>query len=287
MRHMEKQRIDAALRRLLPVAAGALIAFAASAASAAPAAPDAAAATPAAEAPAAHAESVDEVIARHLQARGGKDRIKAIRSARMTGRISLHQGMEAPFTWEWKRPNSLRLEFTIQGITGIQAYDGATGWMVMPFMGKRDPEAMADSDLKRFADAADLDGAVMDYREKGHQVELAGKEAIEGTDAYKLKLTRKNGDVSFLYLDAQSYLLIKEIGTISVGGDQQGFERTLGNYKEAGGVLFPFATERKLQGQGTQVITIEKIELNVDPPADRFKMPAMPAARPAAPPPPG
>jgi hypothetical protein len=285
MQPMEKQRIDAALRKLLPVAAGALIALATSAASAVPAAPDAPAA--AAEAPAAHAESVDEVIARHLQARGGKDRIKAIRSARMTGRISLHQGMEAPFTWEWKRPNSLRLEFTIQGITCIQAYDGATGWMVMPFMGKRDPEAMSDSDLKRFADAADLDGALMDYREKGHQVELAGKEAIEGTDAYKLKLTRKNGDVSFLYLDAQSYLQIKEIGTISVGGEQQAFESGWGDYKEAGGVMFPFAKERKLQGQ-TQVITIEKIELNVDTPAARFKMPAMPAARPAAAaPPPG
>lgn len=296
-RHVEKQRIDAALRQLLPVAAGALIVLATSAASAvraAPAAPATAPAAPAAvtEAPAAHAESVDEVIARHLQALGGKDRIKAIQSARMTGRISLHQGMEAPFTWEWKRPNSLRLEFTIQGMTGIQAYDGAIGWLVMPFMGKKDPEAMSDADLRRFADSADLDGALMDYREKGHQVELAGKEAIEGTDAYKLKLTRKNGDVSFLYLDVQSCLLIKEIGTISERGEELQFERSLGNYKAAGGVLFPFSTERKVQGRGAQVITIEKIELNVDTPADRFKMPAMaamPAHVPAAapPPPPG
>src|SRR5215213_6450011 len=88
------------------------------------------------------AQTADEIIAKHLQARGGVDKIKTVQSQRITGKMVMGQGMEAPFTLEAGRPNKMRMEFTIQGMTGVQAYDGKTGWAVMPFMGKKDPEVM-------------------------------------------------------------------------------------------------------------------------------------------------
>ncbi len=223
---------------------------------------------------AVQAQTADELIAKNLEARGGKDKIKAIQSAKVTGKMTMGPGMDAPFSWEWKRPNNFRLEFTVQGMTGIQAYDGTTGWMVMPFMGKKDPEKMSDQDMKDVDDQADFEGPLVDYKAKGHSIEFVAKEPIEGTDAFKLKLTKKNGDVSFIYLDAESYLEIKEVGKRTIRGEEHEFESTSGDYKEVGGVLFAFSMEQKPKGapQG-QVMTIEKIDLNSDEPGDRFKMP--------------
>jgi outer membrane lipoprotein-sorting protein len=231
---------------------------------------------------AVQAQTVDDLISKNLAARGGKDKIKALKSAKITGKMTMGPGMDAPFTWEWKRPNSFRIEFVVQGMTGVQAYDGTTGWQVMPFMGKKDAEKMPAEELKDVDDQADFEGPLVDYKDKGHTIEFVGKEPIEGTDAYKLKLTKKSGDVSFIYLDAESFLEIKEVGKRTVRGEEHEFESTQGDYKEVGGVLFPFSMEQKPKGapQG-QVITIEKIDLNNDEPADRFKMPEVKAAEPA------
>ena len=104
-----------------------------------------------------------------------------------------------------KRPEMARLEFTIQGLTAVQAYDGSKAWQIMPFMGKKDPELMSGDETKEMEETADLDGPLVDYKAKGNTVELLGKEKIEGTDAYKLKVTLKNGDVQTQYIDADSY----------------------------------------------------------------------------------
>lgn len=236
---------------------------------------------------AAQAQTVDELIAKNLDARGGKAKIQAIQSAKVSGKMTMGPGMEAPFTMEWKRPGSIRFEFTVQGMTGIQAYDGTTGWTVMPFMGKKDPEKVPAEDLKLMEEQADFDGPLVDYASKGHTVELVGKEPIEGTDAYKLKLTKKNGNVSFIYLDAESYLEIKSNSKVTMRGEEHEIEQSLGDYKEVSGVLFPFSQEEKPKGAPAgQVMTIEKIDLNTDEPSDRFKMPEVkPAAPEAAAPP--
>ena len=221
-----------------------------------------------------HAETVDEIIAKNVEARGGKDKLKAIQSVKITGRMTMGPGGEAPFVWKWKRPSMLRMEFTIQGMTGIQAFDGKGGWMVMPFMGKKDPEALSDEDVKDVADQADFDGPLVDYKEKGNQVELIGKETIEGTEAYKLKLTRKSGDVSFLYLDAVEYLEIKEEGKRMRHGQEFEFESSSGDYKEVSGVMVAHSYESKQKGApASQTITFDKIETNVTLPDAEFKMP--------------
>jgi outer membrane lipoprotein-sorting protein len=236
---------------------------------------------------AASAQTVDEIIAKHLEARGGKDKIKAVQSLRFEGKIVLPQGIEAPFTTETVRPNKMRRDFTIQGMTGSMAYDGQGGWAVMPFMGKKDPEALSGDDLKALEDEADFDGPLVDAKEKGNQVELAGKEDVDGAPAYKLKVTKKNGDVDYHYIDAETYLEVKVEGKRTMRGQEVEGVSTLGNYKEVNGLLYPFSVESKQKGAPAgMTITVDKIEVNPDVPASRFEMPKpeKPADAPPAPP---
>ena len=221
------------------------------------------------------AQSLDEVLAKYAEARGGIDKIKAVKSVRMTGTMTVGPGLEAPITMEMKRPKNMRLEFTLQGMTGVQAYDGETAWAIMPFMGKKDPEALPEEQAKMAEEQADFDGVLIDSEAKGHKVELVGKEPVEGTDAYKLKVTLKNGEVRYVYLDAEYFLEIKTEGSRTVRGSQVDFEATIGDYKEVDGLMFAHSIETGAKGAPQrQKITFSAIELNPDIDDSRFKMPA-------------
>jgi len=234
------------------------------------------------------AQTVDDIIAKNIQARGGMDKIKSVKSIRSTATMTMGPGMEAPGVMVQKRPDMARLEFTIQGLTAVQAYDGSKAWQIMPFMGKKDAELMSADETKEMQETADLDGPLVDYKAKGHKVELLGKEKVEGTDAYKLKVTLKNGDVQTQYIDADSFLEIKEDTTRTVRGTDHEFESAIGDYKEVDGIIFPFAVETSAKGSDQkQKITISKIELNVPAEDAQFKMPPpAPAAPAGAPEPP-
>lgn len=145
----------------------------------------------------ASAQTLDEVLAKHYKARGGLDKIKAVQTIRMTGTMTVGPGVEAPIVLVQKRPNMFRLELTIQGLTVVQAYDGKVGWQINPLTGRKDPEPLPEDAMKQVEEQADIDGPLVDYKAKGHTVELMGKEKVEGSDAYKLKVTLKNGDTQY------------------------------------------------------------------------------------------
>jgi hypothetical protein len=235
------------------------------------------------------AQTVDEVIAKNIEARGGLEKLKAVQAIRLSSKMMMGPGMEAPMTLEIKRPKSLRMEFTFQGMTGVQAYDGKSGWSISPFQGKKDPEPMSPDDIKEAEEEADLDGPLVDYKAKGHTVELVGKEKIEGSDAYKLKVTLKTGTVRYQYIDADSFLEIKTEAKRTIRGSEMEFESTIGDYKEVGGLLIPHSIQSGAKGRPEkQNIVIEKVELNPKLDEARFKMPAVaaktesPKAEPAA-----
>lgn len=232
--------------------------------------------------PAMWAQTADEIIAKNVQARGGMDKLKSVQSMKATATMAMGPGMEAPGVLLQKRGNLARLEFTIQGLTAVQAYDGKSAWQIMPFTGKKDPELMSADEAKEVEEMADIDGPLVDYKSKGHQVEFLGKEKIEGTDAYKLKLSLKNGDVVTVYIDADSFLEIKDETKRTVRGTEQVVESSIGDYKEVNGIVLPFAVESGVKGSAEkQKLTINKIELNVPIDDSIFKMPAVPAPAPA------
>ncbi|HEY0143016.1 MAG TPA: outer membrane lipoprotein-sorting protein [Thermoanaerobaculia bacterium] len=220
-----------------------------------------------------HAQTVDEILDKNAAAKGGWEKLRALKSVRMSGKMQMG-GMEAPFVMVKSRPEQVRMEFTVQGMTGIQSYDGSTGWMVMPFMGKKDPEQMSGDMLKDLKEQADFDGPMVDYAKKGNKVELLGKEEIEGTPAYKLKLTTKAGDETIVFVDAESFLEIKMQAKRKIQGQEIEAETSLGNYQEFGGMLFPTSIEMKPKGAPAgQTITIDKIELNPTLAGEYFAMP--------------
>jgi outer membrane lipoprotein-sorting protein len=219
--------------------------------------------------------TVDELIAKNVKARGGMDKLKAVNSIRIHGRMVMAQGMEAPFTMMQKRPKMTRTEFTLQGMTGMQVYDGKNAWMVMPFMGKKDPEAMPAEQAQMLDEQADMDGPLVDYKEKGNKVELLGKEQVEGADAYKLKITLKNGQERIVYLDAESGLEVKTEAKRTVRGSEVEGESYLSDYKEVNGLMMPFTMENGAKGQSMrQKMVIDSVETNVSLADSLFLMPA-------------
>jgi len=222
----------------------------------------------------APAQTLDEILDQHFAALGGKDKLAAVQSVK----ISLRQqagGQEFPITIFWKRPNKMRMDVNVQGMIGSQAYDGSGAWQVMPFMGKTEPEAMTGDDLKGMEEQADLiEGPLYNWKEKGNTVELMGKEAVEGTDAWKLKVTKQNGDLTYIWLDAESLLQIRSEGKRKRGDQEIEFESSVGDYKEVGGLVFAHSIEQRAKGapQGT-TFTVDTIELGATIDDAIFAMP--------------
>jgi len=231
----------------------------------------------------AFGQTADELLEKNLKAQGGKEKLKAVQSMRLTGKMKMGP-MEAPITITKVRPAEMRVDFTIQGMTGTSAYDGTTGWTLMPFMGNKDPQKMTEEQLKETRIDADFDGPMSDYKAKGNKVEYVGKVDTEGTPTYKLHVTTKEGKESNVYLDAESYLVIRTEGTRNIQGQDLEMETSIGDYKTVDGLMMPHSMESHVKGKEAQVgqtITIEKIELNPTVDAATFKMPAAaPAVKP-------
>lgn len=227
----------------------------------------------------ASAQTVDELIKKNIDAHGGVQKLKAVKSMKATGKI-IQQGIEIPITLQQKRPGMVRMDLVFQGKSMIQAYDGETGWKIDPFQGNPDPEKVAGDDLKDLEEQSDLDGALVDYKAKGHTVELIGKEDLEGTPVYKLKLTLKKGDVREMYLDADNGLELKVSSKRKTPGGEIDVDQFLGNYKPVNGLMFAFSIDTKVKGQTVTQIVIDKIEIDAAIEDPIFKMPAKPAEKP-------
>ena len=224
----------------------------------------------------ASSQTADEIIAKYVKAVGGADKMAAMTTLRRTGKFIGGGGFEAQLVQENKRPNKVREDFIIMGMTGITAYDGSNGWKIQPFGGKKDPEALGEEEMKGIVEDADFDGPIIDYKAKGNTVEYVGMEPVEGTDAYKLKVTLKNGDVFYYYFDTDYYVPIKIDTKRLVRGEEIEYETSIGDYKEVNGVYMPFYNETNLKGsQDKQKTQYEVIEANVPIQDSLFQEPAV------------
>jgi hypothetical protein len=224
----------------------------------------------------APAQTVDEILAKNFDAKGGLAKIRAVQAMRVTGKITLGPGMEAPAVIEQMRGDKVRMDITFQGmVLTPMALDGATGWKLMPIQGNPNPESLSPEEMKDALEQADIDGFLVDYKTKGHAIEFLGKEKVEGTDAYKLKVTLKSGDVRTVYIDTDSDLEIKiESKSTRRGAEIEG-DTNLGDYKEVDGLIFAHSVDSGQKGApGRQVITITRIEVNPKLDPARFVMPA-------------
>lgn len=211
-----------------------------------------------------HGQTADELIQKNIQAKGGIDKIKAIKSVRMTGKLNAGGGFAAAELQENQRPNLVRETVSLQGMTAVQAYDGSAGWQIQPFGGHKDPELMGEDDLRDLLLDADFDGPLVDYKEKGNTVEFLGHDVVDGDDALRLKVTQKNGDIIYYYLDPDTYLEIRKEVQEFIRGSVRESVIDLGSYKPVAGVMYPFTISQGSKANpGAQTTTFEKIEVNV------------------------
>ncbi len=224
----------------------------------------------------ASAQTAEEIVARYIKTVGGMEKIQAVKTLRRAGKFTGGGGFEATIIEENKRPNMVRQEFSLQGLAGINAYDGKTGWKIEPWQGKKDPEPLGEEEMKQILEDSDFDGPLVNYRQKGNKVEFVGMEPVEGTDTFKLKVTLANGDTRYYYMDTDYYVPIKIETKRMIRGAEREYETTLGDYKEVAGWYLPHSVESNVKGSPNKTaVTYEKIEANVPIGDGRFGLPSV------------
>jgi hypothetical protein len=223
----------------------------------------------------ASSQTAEELVNKNIEAKGGIDKIKSVKTWRMTAKL-IAGGITATTGQENMRPNLVRESFSLQGMTAVQAYDGSTAWQIQPFGGRKDPQLMGEDDARDLLMDSDFDGPLVDYKAKGNTVEYLGHDTVDGDDALRLKITLKNGDIIYYYLDPDTYLEIRKETQEFIRGSVRESVSDFGSYKPIAGVMYPFsiASGPKNDPSSWQTVTIEKIEVNVPMDRSEFAVPA-------------
>src|SRR5271157_3404603 len=192
----------------------------------------------------AFSQTADELVTKNIEAKGGLEKIKAVKTLRITGRAEQPDNPPLTVVIEHARPDEIRQDITLAGMTLVQAYDGKAGWMIQPFGGRKDPQLMGEDDLRDLTVDADIDGPLVDYQAKGNTVEYMGHDMVDGDDALRLKVTLKNGDVLYYDLDPDTYLEIRKEIQQFIRGSVRERVMGFGSYKPVAGVMFPFSVSQ-------------------------------------------
>jgi outer membrane lipoprotein-sorting protein len=207
-------------------------------------------------------QSLDDILKEHFSAIG-QDNIIKVNTQKLTGKM-LQGGIEIPFTMMTKRPEKIRVEGTFQGLTFIQNYNGKEGWNLNPFAGVTDPQPMSEEDLKEMHYQADMDGMLWNWNEKGYTVTFDGKDDMEGTSCYKIKVDTKEGDSFTYYIDSDSYLILRSNTKMQRLGNEIESDTYFSNYNMVEGIAFPGKIETKMKDQLMGTLVIENVELNTE-----------------------
>ena len=228
--------------------------------------------------PAALAQDADELVQRGLEALGGVKKLKALNSRRLSGQITVSGGAASgTFVSTQQRPNWVRFEADILENIIVQAYDGKEVWQIQPAIagGSGLPEPMPEEQAKAVLRRADFDGPLVDYKKKGHKIELVGQEEIGGNPVYHLKLSLKQGSDIHYFMDAKTYLVHKTIITqfSPLTGSKDEFDVLSSDYREVDGIQVAHSIETLSRGTSVNQLKIEKVEFNVETDPKSFTRP--------------
>lgn len=200
------------------------------------------------------AQNVDDIVIRYLEAIGGLDKWKSIRSTRMSGKVTTPE-RELEITVYRKYPQSYRMEIDFNGTSIIpQAYDGDVGWTYNPFHGASSARKLASEPTKRLAMKAIFENPLIDHAQKGHLLQLVGTQDVEGAPCYKLKLIKnqpgKSQYIEYHYFDKENFMRIKTEVMPAPGSGTS--TKTITLYSDfqtlEAGVVVPFYVETLTSG---------------------------------------
>lgn len=208
------------------------------------------------------AQTADEVIDKYVAALGGKEKLATLKTVKMTGNLNV-QGTDVGIVITAANGVGVRTDISVPGMgEGFQIMNAKKGWSFMPFQGQTEPAEVSADQVKSSQSQLDIQGALFNYKEKGSTVELAGKEAVNGADAYKIKLTSKDGKVSTLFIDAKTFYRVKSIAKTATPQGEVEMETTYSDFKKTDdGFVFPFS---QTNNRGTIIFTAVETNKPVD-----------------------
>jgi hypothetical protein len=189
--------------------------------------------------------TADALIAKHIEAKGGAAALKGLQSLKRTGKLKFPgSSFEMQIDVTVTRKGQYRGTNTLQGMTAISAFDGTDYWSVSPFGGRKEPQKRSAEDAKQFVTTADIDGAWIDAKAKGHQLQLLPMEEVEGSNAYRLRVLLKNKDELTVFFDADSFMVLRTVLKQTIRGDVVETETDYGDYEKVNGVFVAMSEER-------------------------------------------
>jgi outer membrane lipoprotein-sorting protein len=222
--------------------------------------------------PSPQVQTVEEIVAKHLAAKGGVEKLRAINTVKSSGKITARGGEVSVTSWA-KRPNMFRRETSSPGQRFVIGFDGATVWVINPMMSPKAQEVTGpQADMTR-QDADGFDSVLLDYAKHGSSVELVGTEKGETGSLHHLKVTKKNGTIQHLYLSAETGLEVKMVMSVDQAGTKGDVATELSDYRSIDGIMVPFSIRQSFNGKAGAQVTYQSIEFNVPIEDSFFTMP--------------
>jgi hypothetical protein len=218
----------------------------------------------------AQAQSINEVFEKHFKA-VGQEKLASVQTFYVKAKVS-QMGMEMPMEMKIKKPEMFIITITMQGQKMIQAFDGQKGWMIAPWVSP-DPQELTGEQLTQAKEQVDMNGELYNYEKKGSTAELGGKVNVDGKDAYRIKLTTKDGNVKDYFIDAETYYITKIKTKVSAQGQTVDVEQNMSDYKTIDGITMAMKIETK-SPMGSAIIIMEEIKFNEKFDDAIFKQPA-------------
>jgi outer membrane lipoprotein-sorting protein len=219
------------------------------------------------------AQNLDEIIAKHVKAMGGADKLSKLKSMKITADMDV-MNMKVPITTTIIQDQGFRSETTVQGMTVVQAINGNTGWAINPMTGQTKATALPEEAVKSMGAETDLTG-LYNYKEKGYILALDGEEDLAGAKVYKVSMTLKNGIKRINYISKDTFYILKIIVHANMNGQDVMSENTQSDFKQVDGISYPFRSEVTTSAMPgtTMALMIKTLEVNpkIDP--NIFKMP--------------
>lgn len=211
----------------------------------------------------AQAQTADEIVGKYTANMGGLSAFNKITSAKMSG-IATLQGMDLPFTTSVINGRAMKTEVEVMGQQVVNCYKDGKGWKINPFAGAETATDVTGTELNDFKSQAFLLNPLMDYKNRGNQIELLGQEDVEGVKTFKIKMTAKeDAKVTTYFINTTDFMLNKSISAREMQGQTVDVETLYRDFKEFGGVKFSMSRSQKANGQELQAITLNNVELNV------------------------
>lgn len=217
------------------------------------------------------AQTVDEVVSKHIDAIGGKEAIGKVKSMIIHSDIEV-MGITLSSTATVLVGKGFKNVANFNGQEIIQCVTPTGGWTVNPLQGVTEPQPLPDDEFKAAQSALDSGDDLYDYKNKGSKVELLGRENLDGVNTYKLKLVDKNGKILTLFIDPSTYQVLKKESNSKVNGEDVNSVSLFSDYKKTDlGLVMPYKT---ITNQGFEIILkVTKVEFNKEIDPKIFEMP--------------